>query len=110
MERFAEQGGIANVRYAAHFGEKLSRIAYTQFVTSRSPWRDGWQLFQLARLATDKQPRHMDVADIGAPLRLVHIVCGDQQSDAATSQLEQQIPQLAASDGVDASRRFVQKK
>ena len=68
------------------------------------------QRLEFVRLAQHEQPRHVDVADVGAALGLVHVVRGDEQRHAAGGQLEQQVPQLPPGDGVDAGRRLVEKQ
>ena len=47
--------------------------------------------------------------DTVAILRLVHIVGGDKDRNASFGSLVDQLPELAAGDGIDTSGRFVQE-
>src|SRR5467141_2175851 len=52
----------------------------------------------------------IDVSDMGAALGFVHVVSGDEKRDAMTGKLEEEIPELAARDRVDARGGLVEKK
>src|SRR5271169_1729441 len=44
----------------------------------------------------------INVSDVAAALGFIHVVRGDEKSDAMARELEEQIPQLASRDRVDA--------
>src|SRR5882724_8553325 len=44
----------------------------------------------------------INVGDVAAPLRFVHVMGGDEESDAVAGELEEKIPKLAARDGIDS--------
>ena len=69
----------------------------------------GGQRLQLVRRAGDQELGQVEVADLAAALGLVHVVRGDEQRDALGRELEQQIPQLAARDRIDARGRLVEE-
>ena len=52
----------------------------------------------------------IDKADIGAALRFIHVMRGDENRDAAVAQIVEQIPHLLAMHRIEARRRFIQKK
>src|SRR5712691_3120232 len=52
----------------------------------------------------------VNVGDMAAALGFVHVVSGDEEGDAVTGKLEEEIPELAARDGVDAGRWLVEEK
>ena len=52
----------------------------------------------------------INVGDVAAAFGFVHVMRGDEKRDAVAGKLEEQIPELAASDGVDAGGGLVEKK
>src|SRR6267143_3762923 len=52
----------------------------------------------------------VDIGDVAAALGFVHVVSGDEEGDAMTGKLEEEIPALAARDRVDAGGGLVEKK
>ena len=68
------------------------------------------QLLQIVRLAAHDELGHVDVADVRAALRLVHVMRGDKQRHALAGKLEQQIPQLAPRHRINARRRLVEEQ
>ena len=68
----------------------------------------GQRLQRLGR-AGDQQLRHVEVADLAAALGLVHVVGRDEERDPLRGEREQQVPQLAARDRIDAGGRLVEE-
>src|SRR6266576_109967 len=52
----------------------------------------------------------IDVCNVAATLGFVHVVGSHKKSYAVTGKLEEQIPKLAARDGIDAGRGLVEKE
>src|SRR5437879_12084315 len=52
----------------------------------------------------------MNVGYVAAALGFVHVVSGDEEGDAMTGKLEEEIPELAARDRVDAGGGLVEEK
>src|SRR5260370_24342195 len=52
----------------------------------------------------------INVGDVAAALGFVHVVRGDEERDAVPRKFEEEIPELAASDGVDPGSRLVEEK
>ena len=74
-----------------------------------SGWLTAGQRLELVGRAGDEQLRQVEVADLAAALGLVHVVRGDEERDALGGELEQQVPQLAARDRIDAGGRLVEE-
>ncbi len=52
----------------------------------------------------------VNVGDVAAAFGFVHVVRGDEKSDALAGKFKEQIPKLAAGDGIDAGGRLIEKK
>ena len=52
---------------------------------------------------------HVDVAEAAAALGLVHVVGGDEEGDSLGGEEEEEIPEGAAGDGVDAGGGLVEE-
>src|SRR6266403_746885 len=52
----------------------------------------------------------INVGDVAATLSLVHVVRGNKKRDAVAGELEEQIPELAPSNGVDTGGGLVEEK
>src|SRR5258707_8745228 len=52
----------------------------------------------------------INVGDVAATLSLVHVVRGNKKRDAVAGELEEQIPELAPSNGVDTCGGLVEEK
>src|SRR6202521_6134552 len=52
----------------------------------------------------------VDIGDMAAALGFVHVMSGDKERDAMTGKLEEEIPELAARDRIDARGGLVEKK
>src|SRR6267143_4997720 len=52
----------------------------------------------------------INVGDVAAALGFVHVMGGDEERDAMTGKFEEQIPELAARDGIDARGGLVEEK
>ena len=67
------------------------------------------KFLECLRLAADDEFRKIDVRNIGAAFGFVHVVRRDEQSDSARGKFEQQVPQVTASDRIDAGGGFVEE-
>ena len=88
----------------------LGRPRHAQLVPLGARRRHLGKPLELFGPAEHEQLRHVDVADVGAALGLVHVVGRDEQRHPAGGKLEEQIPQLPAGDGVDARGGLVEKQ
>src|SRR5215472_14737700 len=68
------------------------------------------KLAQRIRCAVGDELAVIDVRDVAATLRFIHIVRGHKKSDAVAGKLEEQIPKLPPRDRINARRRLVEKK
>ena len=64
---------------------------------------------QLGDGADGDELRHIDVADAAATFGFVHVMRGDEEGDALAGELEEQIPQRAAGDRIDAGGGLVEE-
>src|SRR5208337_1095434 len=67
------------------------------------------QFAKRVRRAVGDELAEINVADMAAALRFVHVVRGHEKSDAVAGKLEEQVPELAARHRVNARRGLIQK-
>jgi hypothetical protein len=67
------------------------------------------ELLEVGDGAEGDEPGHVDVAEAAAALGLVHVVGGDEEGDTLAGELEEEVPEGAAGDGVDAGGRLVEE-
>ena len=109
VDRTAEDGGFANAGHVAHAVQNLGRIRGGDLHARGARGIGIGQPLQLRDGADRDELRHVDVADAAAALGLVHVVRGDEEGDALAGELEEQIPQRAARDGIDAGGGLVEE-
>src|SRR5207244_7845761 len=69
-----------------------------------------WDSFQLIGLTAYDHFRHVDVAHMIAALGFVHVMRCHEKRHAFTSEREEQIPEFAPGDGVDACGGLIEKE
>jgi len=106
----AEDRGTAHTLAAAQGLEAACDMVTGDVEPARALRRDFRQGLQFVRLAAHDELRHINVANVRATFRFIHVVRGDEERHATPRELEEQIPQLAARDGVDAGGGFVEEK
>src|SRR6266568_464544 len=52
----------------------------------------------------------INVGDVAAALRFVHVVGGDEEGDAVSAHLEEKVPELAARDRINARGGLIEKE
>ena len=62
------------------------------------------------RRAIGDQLAVINVSDVAATFRFIHVMRRDEKRDAMAGEFEKQIPKLSARDGIDASGRFVEEE
>ena len=106
----AKDGRVQHALYFAHRAQRHRDVIAGHVQPPRS-WRaDLRHLFQFVGLAADDQLRVVNVADVRAAFRFVHVMSGDEKRHPLAGELEKQIPQLAPRDRIDTGRRFVEKQ
>src|ERR1043166_9300479 len=96
MDRLPKDRGFFDGGPLPQAVEQLSRIGRDDFDAAESGWRDFGQLFQVAGRANGQERAEMQITNAAAPLGLVHVMSRDQQRDALSGKLKEQVPQLAA--------------
>src|SRR5215510_13858175 len=110
MNRLAEDGGAADSLDSTGTGQGASDFRGRDLHSNRSGRLNIGQFAQGVRSAVSDQLTVVNVGDVAAAFGFVHVVRGYEKGDAVAGQLEEQIPELTARDGIDTCRRFVQKK
>ena len=67
------------------------------------------ELLEFGDGADGDQLGDVDVAEPAAALGLVHVVGGDEEGDALAGESEEEVPERAAGDGVDAGGGLVEE-
>src|ERR1051325_4760972 len=110
MQRGAEDRRRADVRQRARRRHQLRYpFAGLRLHAPHPLRRDLGQLFEHVGTTDDHELRHVEIADGRAALGFVHVVRRHEQRHTAAGELEQQVPQLATRDRVDARGRLVEE-
>src|SRR6266576_5023082 len=108
--------GLTKDRSTSHTAKLMHGLERRGYMVTHNiePSRSGRiylrHFFQFVRLAAHNQFGHINITDMVAPLCFIHVMRGNEQGHAFTSELEQQIPQLSTRDRIDAGSRFIEKK
>src|SRR5215472_7790411 len=108
MDGATEDSGRAYEWQLAGTPQRCGYVLYGDFEPLRSGRLHVGDFAQRVRSAVGDQLAVIDVGEVRAALGFVHVVRGHKKRDAATAQIEEQVPQLAPSYGIDAGRRLVQ--
>ncbi len=112
----AEDGGFADSGEAAELGEEggdggrwgFEGLGF-EFEAGGVGWVGVGELLQVGDRAEGDEFGHVDVAEAAAALGFVHVVGGDEEGDALAGELEEEVPEGAAGDGVDAGGGLVEE-
>src|ERR1700722_18414114 len=110
MDGLAKNSGAANARDLAGEAKRASDFGRRDFHADRSRRLNVRKFAQRIGRAVGNNLAVINVSDVAAALGFVHVVRGDEESDAMPRKFKQKIPQLSARHGVDASGWFVKKK
>src|SRR6185369_17401302 len=102
VHRLAENGRGPYARQVAHGLQADGHVFAGDFDPAAIGRVDQRQVFQIVGLAANHQLGHVNVADMRATLGFIHVMGGYEQGHAGAGKFEQQIPQLAPGDRVDA--------
>ena len=104
-----EDRGLVHGGMSAKPVKDAGSVASDEFEPSSSRRGNGRLLLQLIGRANGQQMRVKQVSHPVTSFGLVHVVRGDKERDALGSKPEEQVPEVAASHGVNAGRRLVKK-
>src|SRR6266446_763078 len=106
----SEDGGATDAMEMASEAERARDFGRGDFHAHGSVRLNVGELAERIGRAVGNELAVIDVGNVTAPLRFVHVMRGDEESDAMAGKLEKQIPELAARDGVDPGSRLVEEK
>jgi len=108
--------GLAEDRRAADAGEvtreaqRASDLGRRDFDSQRAGRLDVGKLPKGIGRAVGDQFAVVNVGNVAAALGFVHVVRGDEEGDAVARKLEEQIPELASRNGIDACSGLIEEK
>src|SRR5690348_5612101 len=102
VNRLPENGRAAKAGNLANEAEGSSYLGRVDFDAPCAGGLNVGQLLQLLGAAVRNELAEINVGDVIAALRFVHVVSGDEEGDAVRGQFENQIPKLASRHGIDS--------
>src|SRR5882724_255638 len=87
-----EHGRIQDSFHFAHRAQRHGDVIAGGIEAPRSGWTHLRHSFQIVGLTADDQLRVVNVADMRAALRLVHVMRGDEERHSLTREFEKQVP------------------
>src|SRR5258707_492674 len=109
VDGLAEDCGAADARESTGDAQGSSYFGGSDFHSIGARGVHVGQFAQGIWRAVGDELAVINVGDVAAALGLIHVVRGDEKRDAVSGELEEQIPELAARDGVDSRGRFVEE-
>src|SRR5437879_4169853 len=110
MDGLAEDGGTADAGNLARQTERARDFRRGDFNAQCALRLNVGELAERIGRAVGNQLAVINVGYVAAALGFVHVVSGDEEGDAMTGKLEEEIPELAARDRVDAGGGLVEEK
>src|SRR5260370_2925244 len=110
MDGLPEDGGAAAAGEVASEAESEGTFRRSAFNAQCALRLNVGEFAERVGGAIGDELAEINVGDVAATLGFVHVVSGDEEGDAVTGKLEEEIPELAARDGVDAGRWLVEEK
>jgi hypothetical protein len=109
MNGLTKNCGAADTGNSASGAESLCDVGCSDFDAIGSVRVHVGKFAKSVRSAVSNDFAKIDVGNVIAALRFVHVVGGHEKSDAVSGEFEEKVPELAASDGIDAGGGFVEK-
>src|SRR4029077_2713177 len=110
VNRLAEDGGAADAGNVAPATQRAGDFGRGDFDAHGARRIDFGELTQRVGCAVGDELAVINVGDVTAALGFVHVVGGNEEGDAVTGKLEQQVPELTPRDGIDARGGFVEEQ
>src|SRR5258708_18024833 len=110
MNGLAENGGAADARKMTREAKRARNFRGGDFDAKRGLRLDVGKLAERIGRPIGNDLAEINVGHVAAALGLVHVMRGDEKGDAVAGELEEEIPELTARDGVDAGGGLVEKK
>src|SRR5258708_33082916 len=110
MNGLPEDGGAANAGNLARETERARNFRRGDFDAQGALRLHVGKFAERIGRPIGDELAEINVGDMAAAFSFVHVMRGYEKRDAVAGKLEEEIPQLAARDGVDAGSGLVQKK
>src|SRR5260370_27325141 len=110
MNGLSENGGAANAGEMARETERARNFRRGDFDAQRALRLYVRKLAERIGCAISDELAEINVGDVAAALGFVHVMRGYEKGDAVAGKLEEEIPELAACDGVAAGSGFIEEK
>ena len=110
VDGLSENGGAADAGNLASEAQRARDFGRGDFDAHRAGRLDFGKLAQGIGRAVGDQLAVVNVRDVAAAFGFIHVVRGDEERDAVAGKLEQQIPELAARDRIDARGGLVEEE
>ena len=105
----AEDGGFADAGLLAQCGEDGGGVGGFDLYARGAGGIGFGKMLEFADGAESDKLGHVDVADAAATLGLVHVMGGDEEGDSLAGEEEEEVPEGAAGDGIDAGGGLVEE-
>src|SRR5712664_1016179 len=106
----AENGGATNAVKLAGEAQGACNLGRGDFDAHGAVRLHVGQFAERVGSAVGDEAAVIDVGDVAAALGFVHVVRGDEKRDAVAGEFEEEVPELAAGDRVDASSGLVEEQ
>src|SRR6266478_4418557 len=110
MDGLPENGGAADAGEVTREAQSAGNFRRGDFHAQCAMGLNVWKFAERIGRTVGDEPAEVNVGDMAAALGFVHVVSGDEEGDAVTGKLEEESPELAARERVDARGGFVEEK
>src|SRR5260370_14216042 len=110
MDGLPEDGGAADAGNLAREAERACNFGRGDFNAHGALGLNVREFAERVGRPVRDELDVINVGDVAAAPGFVHVVRGDEERDAVPRKFEEEIPELAASDGVDPGSRLVEEK
>src|SRR2546425_3484588 len=110
MNGLSENCGATNARNLAGETERAGNFGGGDFHAHSAMGLDVGEFAKRIGRPISDELSVINVGDVAAALGFVHVMCGDEKGDAVAGKLEEEIPELAARDRIDAGGGLIEEK
>src|SRR5713226_8356654 len=110
VDGLTENGGAADAGEVTRESERARDFRCGDFNAQRAGRLNVREFTQRIGRAVGDELAVINVGDVAAALGFVHVMGGDKKSDAMAGKLEEEIPELAARDGINTRGGLVEEK
>src|SRR5260370_26564886 len=110
MDGLTENGGAADAGEVTREAQRTRDFRSGDFYAQGALRLDVRKVTERVGCAVRDELAVINVGDVAAALGFIHVMGGDEKSDAMAGKLEEESPKLAARDGINPGGGFVEKK